>query len=135
MAATSRNPCTQVVLAAEVSALDMELSERSRAWIGGERIEAACALVRAARELVGDSREPLDRDVLRLLRVTGVCCAPASTADVLETADVAAALTLIAKTVTVASGDTRTPHDGGLGHVRTTLAEIAGTSPHPRRMR
>jgi hypothetical protein len=25
----------------------------------------------------------------------------------------------------------RAPHDGGFAHVRTTLAEIAGGSPHP----
>ena len=128
MATTSGNPCTHMVLAAEVNALDKELSERSRERICTERLEAARVLVRAARELVGDSREPVDRDVLRLLRVTGVCCAPASTADVLDTADVAAALTLIAKTVTVRSGDTQAPYDCGFAHVRTTLAEIAGSS-------
>lgn len=104
MDTTSGNPRTHMVLAAELDALDKELSVRSRERICGERIEAARMLVRAARELVGNCREPLDRDVLRLLRVTGVCCAPASTADVLDRADVAAALTLIAKTVTVRSG-------------------------------
>lgn len=124
MAATSANPCPRTVLDAELSALDRELWA-AEGEIGGGRLEAASMLVRAARELVGDPDELLDRDALSLLRVAAACVS-ASASEALDTGDVAAALTLIAKRATASAGSGRLPHDARLGHVRATLAEITG---------
>jgi hypothetical protein len=81
--------------------------------------------VRAARELVGRPQDALDRDALSLLRVAAACVS-ASASEALDVGDVAAALTLIAKTSTPLAGSGQLPHDAGLGHVRATLAEITG---------
>jgi hypothetical protein len=115
------------VLAAELAALDEEL------WavegeIGGDRLEAAGLIVSAARELVGRAAEPIDRDVLALARVTVACLRDSEPAG-LDVADVAAALTLIAKTASAGAG-AAPPHGGGdRTHVWTTLAELAAPGP------
>jgi hypothetical protein len=124
MAATSANPCPRTVFEAELIALDRELWA-AEGEIGGDRLEAASTLVRAARELVGRPQDALARDALSLVRVAAACVS-ASAPEALEMGDVAAALTLIAKSATASAGSGQMPHDAGLGHVRATLAEITG---------
>jgi hypothetical protein len=121
MATSPANPCPRTVLAAELAALDEDL------WavegeIGGDRLETAGLIVQAARELVGRAAEPVDRDVLALARVTVACLRDSEQAG-LDVGDVAAALTLIAKT---ASAEGAPPRGGDdRAHVRATLAVIA----------
>jgi hypothetical protein len=126
MAPTPAGPPRSSALAAELHALDDEL-ERSGDRIDRERDEAASVLVRAARQLVGQVRAPVDRDVLSLLRVAAACVSTRG-AEALETSDVAAALTLIAKTVAgrAETGRGAVPDAAGLAHVHATLEQIAG---------
>src|SRR5207342_3106250 len=121
-ATTPANPCPRTVISAELNALDLTL-ETLEVEIGGERAEAATRHVRAARELVRDPDEPLDRDALSLVRVAAACVS-ASASESLDMGDVAAALTLIAKRATASNGRAQFPQDAGLAHVRATLAEI-----------
>jgi hypothetical protein len=124
MAPMPAGPTRSSALAAELHALDDEL-ERSGDRMDCERDEAA--LVRAARELVGQVRAPVDRDVLSLLRVAAACLSSRG-AEALDTSDVAAAVTLIAKMVAgrAETGSGTVPDAAGLTHVHATLAEIAG---------
>lgn len=126
MAPTPAGPARSSALAAELHALDDAL-ERSRDRIDRDRDEAASALVRTARQLVGQVRAPVDRDVLSLLRVAAACVSTRC-AEALDTSDVAVALTLIAKTVAGRSetGRGAVPDAAGLAHVHATLAQIAG---------
>jgi hypothetical protein len=125
MAATPANPCPRTVLDADLGALESELWSTDGA-IDGERLEAASLLVRAARELVRRAREPLDRDAHSMARVTAGCLSASGVGEV-EPADVASALTMIAKKATVRSGDIPPSPDEHLAHVRATLAEIAAS--------
>jgi hypothetical protein len=126
MAPMPAGPTRSSALAAELHALDDEL-ERSGDRMDCERDEAARALVRAARELVGQVRAPVDRDVLSLLRVAAACLSSRG-AEALDTSDVAAAVTLIAKMVAgrAETGSGTVPDAAGLTHVHATLAQIAG---------
>lgn len=133
MAATPANPCPRTVLDAELSALDRELWA-AEGEICGERLEAASMLVRAARELVGRPQDALDRDALSLLQVAATCVST-SASERLEMADVAAALTLIAKAAPARAGGERPSHDAGLVHVRAALAAIAGSGVGRARLR
>jgi hypothetical protein len=127
MAATPATPCPRTVLDAELSALGRELWA-AEGEIGSEPLEAASMLVRAARELVGRPQDALDRDARALLQVAATCVT-ASASERLDTGDIAAALTLIAKRATALAGRGELPHDARLAHVRATLAVItaAGT--------
>lgn len=127
MSGTPANPCPRTILAAELSALDRAV------WppvgeIGGRQYEAAILLVRAARELVGNLGEPLHRDAVSLVRVA-VACLNAVALDSLEAGDVAAALTLIAKTFVSLADKDPGPQDAGLSHMHATLAELAERGP------
>jgi hypothetical protein len=110
------------VLDAELSALGRELWA-AEGEIGSEPLEAASMLVRAARELVGRPQDALDRDALALLQVAATCVS-ASASERLDMADVAAALTLIAKRANARAGKDPLSHDARLAHVRPTLAAI-----------
>jgi hypothetical protein len=127
MAATPVNPCPRTVLDAELSALGRELWA-AEGEIGSEQLEAASMLVCAARELVGRPQDALDRDALALLQVAATCVST-SASERLDMADVAAALTLIAKRATAPAGKDPLPHDAREAHVRATLVAItaAGT--------
>ena len=132
MAATPANPCPRTVLDAELTALDRELWA-AEGEIGGERLEAATMLVRAARELVGRPRDALDRDALSLLQVAATCVSTSASGR-LDMADVAAALTLIAKAAPARAGG-EPPPDAGLVHVRAALAAIAESGVGRARLR
>lgn len=82
--------------------------------------------MRAAREFVAQARAPVDRDVLALLRVAAAC-ATTERVEAPDMADVAAALTLIAKTMAgrAGTGTDRPRAEAGLAHVQATLAQIA----------
>lgn len=122
MSTTPANPCPRTVIAVELNALDTALGALE-GEIDGERAEAATLLVRAARELVCDPDEPLDSDAVSLLRVAAACVSPPGS-ESLETSDLAAGLTLIAKRATALAGQGELPHDARLDHVRATLAVI-----------
>ncbi len=66
--------------------------------LSAARNEAMAILVRTARELVANAPAPLDRDALSLLRVAEVVLSDAP-AQLLDPADVRAALAVIAKRV------------------------------------
>ena len=125
MAQKPAGPHPRTALAAALHALGDEL-ERSGDQIDRARVEGATALVRAARQLVGQAGAPVDRDALALLRVTAACVSTPG-AEAPDTADVAAALALIAKTVAdrAATGWGRPAADSGLAHVRGTLDQLA----------
>jgi len=125
MAQTPAGPHPTTALAVELNALGCELA-RCGDQIDSERDEAASALVRAARQLVGRASAPVDRDVLSLLRVTAACAA-APAAEPPDMADVAAAMTLIAKTTAgrAGAGEARLGGDAAFSHVQATLAQIA----------
>lgn len=125
MAQEPAGPHPSTALAAALRTLGDEL-ERSGDQIGRERVEGATALVRAARQLVGQAGAPVDRDALALLRVTAACVSTPG-AEAPDTGDVAAALALIAKTVAdrAATGWDRPAPDAGLAHVRGTLDQLA----------
>jgi hypothetical protein len=107
-----------------LSALGRELWA-AEGEIGSEQLEAASMLVRAARELVGRPQDALDRDAHALLQVASTCVSM-SASECLDMADVAAALTLIAKRANALAGKDPLPHDARLAHVRPTLAAITG---------
>jgi hypothetical protein len=115
------------VLDAELSALGRELWA-AEGEIGSEQLEAASMLVRAARELVGRPQDALDLDALALLQVAATCVST-SASERVDMADIAAALTLIAKRATALAGNDPLPHDARDAHVQATLAVItaAGT--------
>jgi hypothetical protein len=125
MAQKPAGPHPSTALAAALRTLGDEF-ERSGDQIDRERVEGATALVRAARQLVGQAGAPVDRDALALLRVTAACVSTPG-AEAPDTADVAAALALIAKTVAdrAATGWGRPAADAGLAHVRGTLDQLA----------
>jgi hypothetical protein len=127
MAATPASPCPRTVLDAELSALGRELWA-AEGEIGSEQLEAASMLVRAARELVGRPQGALDLDALALLQVAATCVST-SASERVDMADIAAALTLIAKRATALAGNDPLPHDARDAHVQATLAVItaAGT--------
>ena len=135
MAPTPAGQQRTTTLAEELCALHREFS-RCGDQIDPQRAETAAALVRAAADIVGQASAPVDRDVLALLRVTAAC-AGAAHGEAPDTGDVAAGLTLIARTVAErpAAGQGRSRGDTGLAHVHATLTQIAGgcSDAEPRR--